>query len=205
MVGIAVVVVPSPAGALPMLCAFEASGTFHLDGDHECLGNGITVTSDNTKIFLDGHTLTGDGFSTGIEGATFDKIKIFGPGTLTGWGTAIDLTGSDKSKIFDVAALDSGTGILVVGNKNHLQDNTASNNNGWGIDITGQKNHLEATRSTRTAAASGCRATSRRRSVTTSSQAATPQVERTGTVSSSRRVRRSACRATGHPATPASG
>lgn len=143
VVGMAVIGIPGSAEAIPGPCAFPATGTFHVTADAECIGDGIVVGAHNTKIFLDGHTLTGDGFSTGIVGGAFDKLKIFGPGTLTGWGVAVDLTDTDKAKVFDVSALNSDTGFLVTGEKNHFLDNTASNNTSWGFGVTGEKNHLQ--------------------------------------------------------------
>jgi len=113
----------SPLHASPPPCGSAISGNFILDGDMVCTeNNGLIVGGDNTKIDLNGHTITcvGPGLDgscqkivggpmgtppvsySGILSNGKSNVKISGPGTIDGFGIGVHFIGGDSLKVNDV-------------------------------------------------------------------------------------------------------
>ena len=124
---LAMVFLPSALFALPPACGSVVSGNFFLDGDMICTEqNGLVVVADNTKIHLNGHTISclgvglngtcqkivdpanpaGPGLPagsySGILSSNWNNVRVIGPGTIDGFGIGIRLSNGEGLRVNDV-------------------------------------------------------------------------------------------------------
>ena len=122
-------------------CGTNVTGTVKLTHDlGPCLGNGLSIFGNKTKIDLGGFTLSGSGTGFGIAAGSFNKARIKN-GKITGFATGILLQASNKTHVDEVDVSDNGQGLTSTdGDKVHLQHVIANRStNGDGIYVTGDK------------------------------------------------------------------
>jgi parallel beta-helix repeat protein len=105
------IVFPTVASAVN--CGDLVSGTVNLTGDLNCTSAGLIVAADHTTINLNGFTIscTGAGFAgscqmlngpVGIESTNFTKVKVIGPGTVSGFHVGIRMLGDANLRVDSV-------------------------------------------------------------------------------------------------------
>lgn len=124
---LALILFPSFLSAAPLPCPSSVSGTVVLTDDMTCVeSNALQVAADNTKIYLNGHTLQclGPGLNgscqkivdpvnpggpglppfsyIGIVSNGHSNVRVIGPGTIDGFGIGISLTGGDDLRVSNV-------------------------------------------------------------------------------------------------------
>ncbi|KAF1720064.1 right-handed parallel beta-helix repeat-containing protein [Pseudoxanthomonas wuyuanensis] len=87
-------------------------------------------------IHLNGHTLSGDPALQGIHIADAAKVRIVGPGRITGFWTGVNATRADELAVDGVSFEDIGSGVTI----SDTMAATVKNNDfrqvqGWGVYI----------------------------------------------------------------------
>jgi parallel beta-helix repeat protein len=102
--------------------------------------NCITISASEVAIDLQGHTISGSGFSSGIFGRGGQNI-IIANGTITGFNQNINLE-ADFVTISNITAVNAGfSGITNNSGNNTVVTDTQANNNGlFGIYFYGNNN-----------------------------------------------------------------
>jgi hypothetical protein len=131
----------------PVTCGsvITAPGQYVLAAD--CMGAGINITASDVHLKLNGHTMTGPGFSSGIIALNVSHVHIEGPGTITSYRDGILLSAVSDSHVEQVTCVNNQrTGLLLA----TQTTNTHANNNVFSMNadgITGRNdtsdNHLD--------------------------------------------------------------
>jgi len=137
----------------PVTCGsvIVAPGEYYLASN--CAGRGIRINASDVHLKLNGHTMTGDGDSAGLQvtGASFgtavSQVRIKGPGTITNYGTGIFFEFVSDSHVEQVTSVGNNYDGLWFNfrcNNNHVNNSVFSGNGGHGLE-TGPNcsdNHL---------------------------------------------------------------
>lgn len=108
--------IAASAGAHAQVCGATVYGPVALTADMLCpAGDGIVIGSHNVRIELNGYNIINPngGPTRGVVSSGFDGIKIVGPGSITGFFTAVMIDGGDYHEIRDIDAVASGYGIWL--------------------------------------------------------------------------------------------
>jgi hypothetical protein len=126
--------VPALAETSITTCPFRINtpGNYVLNADLTCAGDGITITTSNVSLKLNGHkiTIVSDMFGQGGNAITvdglfggLDHVGIQGPGLLAGHNTqnnpntffyGVDLEYATYSQVSQVTIIGASTGIHTV-------------------------------------------------------------------------------------------
>lgn len=102
--------------------------------------NCITVSADRVVIDLQGYTITGSGFSSGIINNGARNNIIVANGTVIGFNQAINL-GTEYTTVSHVTVMNSGfSGIDISGDYAVVTDSQANNNGTYGMYFYGNYN-----------------------------------------------------------------
>jgi parallel beta-helix repeat protein len=89
----------SGAAQITSCGTISASGRYVLQADLSCAADGIDIQANNVKLFLNGHTITGPGVSSGATGVyvgdpEYKNVTILGPGTITNFSQGVIFDGT---------------------------------------------------------------------------------------------------------------
>ena len=122
-----------------------------LSGDVDCSGltSGqacITFGMDDIQLDLNGHTVTGPGSTSNVNGVdtnTKNGVKIEGPGKVEKFDEGIFVNGSTQCRVRRIVVIRNNHGIDVdPADQNEIEDNIVLNNNS-GIFIEGAQNDVQ--------------------------------------------------------------
>jgi len=99
-----------PAAKVQDFCGATIVNNLELDQDLTCPGDGLTVGTDNIRINLNGHTITGSGSGAGLVVTGRTGISIQG-GTITNFATGVRVNTSTDVVIKDNAFVGNPEGI----------------------------------------------------------------------------------------------
>ncbi|HVB37084.1 MAG TPA: NosD domain-containing protein [Vicinamibacterales bacterium] len=120
-----------------------APGRYALASNLSCTADGITIQASHVELELDGHSLTGSNWNTGIlvsAAGSLSDVRIEGPGSVTRFGNGIDLESLSDSSVDGVTSTFNGTDGLVTNysftstvTRLRLTHNVVSGNGAWGM------------------------------------------------------------------------
>lgn len=120
----------TPIGSLPF--AISTPGSYYVTSNLISSLGGISISSDDVVIDLNGFTLTGAGSLTGIAVPAARRNILVRNGTLRNWGSGIEANAAVYSSFEQLQATANGTGIRV-GEHCHVRRTIASSNSFVGI------------------------------------------------------------------------
>jgi parallel beta-helix repeat protein len=127
--------VVNAAGGFPY--KISRAGSYRLSGNLNASGvaDGIDVNTGDVTIDLNGFTISGPSFGTGISSGSNNEVRVEN-GTVIGFGTGVAL--SANSIVRGVRA-DSNTGAGIVVSNNSIVEGCTANSNGavGGIQCNG--------------------------------------------------------------------
>jgi parallel beta-helix repeat protein len=132
--------------ARALSCGDTISSDTTLTADLNCTSGwtALYVPVSGVTIRLNGHTLSGDIALEGISVFEAGKVRILGPGRITGFWTGINATRADYLTVRNVDFDHSNAGIIASDTLGtYLQGNDFRNINGWGMYIAA---HASASR-----------------------------------------------------------
>jgi parallel beta-helix repeat protein len=102
--------------------------------------NCITITVDRVVIDLQGYTITGSGFSSGVIANGAHNNIIVANGTIIGFNQAINLS-TNYTTVSHVTVMNTGySGIDILGDYAVVADSQANSNGTYGIYFQGNYN-----------------------------------------------------------------
>jgi hypothetical protein len=131
------------ATAVSSCQTLSAPGNYFLTKNLTASGDCLVIAADNVAIDLKGHTITGNGSSSGINDDGLDRdYAIIANGTIRNFDTGINLHSSGSAIISNINASNNGSeGIFISECCNTLNSVTA-NNNIVGIEIDSDDSSL---------------------------------------------------------------
>lgn len=126
------------------------SGTYAIDADLNCSGDGIDIEANNVKLLLSSHTISGPGINSGnsgvsVGGQVFNSVTILGPGTITNFSAAVLFYGTNGGGLVGVN-LTGNTASVYVGSSTNLtpatslliaQNTCNGTGGGYALDLEG--------------------------------------------------------------------
>jgi parallel beta-helix repeat protein len=117
-------------------CGEVVQGIVNLTSNLKCSGDGLIIGADNTKINLNGYSITGPGQQSSKVGAVVpnnDNIMITGPGVISGFQAGILATGSNNVQVKNIILKNNEIAVFTTGSTNTQVSNNIITNNNLGI------------------------------------------------------------------------
>lgn len=117
-------------------CGQVVKGNVTLTANLNCPGDGLIVGGDNTRIDLNGYSITGpgpDSSKVGIVVPNSDLTTIVGPGTITSFQAGILVTGSDGSSVKRVTFDGNKIAVFMTGTTNTVVEQNMIGPNSIGV------------------------------------------------------------------------
>lgn len=117
-------------------CGQVVKGNVTLTANLNCPGDGLIVGGDNTRIDLNGYTITGpgpDSSKVGIVVPNSDVVTVVGPGTVTSFQAGILVTGSDGTNVKRVTFDGNKIAVFMTGTTNSVVEQNMIGPNSIGV------------------------------------------------------------------------
>lgn len=121
-----------------LACGDTVTTSITLTADLHCTTGwtALYVPVGNITIRLNGHTLSGDPALQGIGILDAAKVRILGPGRITGFWTGINATRADHLAVDGVSFEDTGSGVTISDTRAAtVKNNDFRRLRGWGVYI----------------------------------------------------------------------
>lgn len=131
-----------PLATTPVICGQTVTTSIVVGNDLNCTsGNGLNVGASGITINLNGHTLTGASSSSGVGVSATQSGVTIENGTVATWFHGVFTAGS-LSKVINIRATGSTSGITVSGFGSTVSGNTAFANSQDGIQVFSDNIHV---------------------------------------------------------------
>ena len=117
-------------------CGQVVKGNVTLTANLNCPGDGLIVGGDDTRIDLNGYTITGpgpDSSKVGIVVPNSDVVTVVGPGTVTSFQAGILVTGSDGTNVKRVTFDGNKIAVFMTGTTNSVVEQNMIGPNSIGV------------------------------------------------------------------------
>jgi len=143
-------IVPSMllAGVTPIsTCGtvISASGTYALNANLSCSGNGVDIEANNVTLLLESYTISGPGgysLNSGVAVGGEKTVTVVGPGSITNFEYGVTFNGTNGGGLVGVS-LTGNTFSVDVANSSSLliaQNTCNGNSTGFGLELGGIEN-----------------------------------------------------------------
>ena len=117
-------------------CGQVVKGNVTLTANLNCPGDGLIVGGDNTRIDLNGYSITGpgpDSSKVGIVVPNSDLVTVVGPGTVRNFQAGILVTGSDGTNVKRVTFDGNKIAVFMTGTTNTVVEQNMIGPNSIGV------------------------------------------------------------------------
>ncbi|HTH23423.1 MAG TPA: hypothetical protein VL854_14480, partial [Nitrososphaeraceae archaeon] len=117
-------------------CGQVVKGNVTLTANLNCPGDGLIVGGDDTRIDLNGYTITGpgpDSSKVGIVVPNSDLVTVVGPGTVRSFQAGILVTGSDGTNVKRVTFDGNKIAVFMTGTTNTVVEQNLIGPNSIGV------------------------------------------------------------------------
>lgn len=124
--------------AIALSCGDIITSSITLTDDLHCTTGyyALEVRNDNVTINLNGHRIFGSDDLQGIIVSDMNKVRILGPGSISGFWAGINSTETFRLQVRDITFFDVGSGVILsAGNKAYIAGNDFINTSSQAVHV----------------------------------------------------------------------